>query len=381
MSKDLKDTYYVSFFSRYNLGDDLFIRILLERYRNTSFYINERRDYREQLSPYKNVIVKKRSSVDITKNMLLRKLGRYDKLSQNKDADRCKGIINIGGSLYVEPDKPWLDTRNPVYVLGANFGPYKTKEYKELYEDYFRGVKDICFRDKESYELFKDLGNVRMAPDIVFSLGGACDGGRYGLFVSVMDLYEKSGYEPEEIQSYEALIIKEARRCIREKKIVVLSSFFKIQGDENAVNRIYDSFTAEEQKYVRKLFYHGRKNETEKLLKVIKSSEAVLGTRYHSIVLGLAFGKNVAALCYNNKSYNLMTELGFAEKAVIIKPELMLTEINEEKCESMKKLLGEKTPEAYLEKEVPYVSLTQERIKQLKTEAAGHFRELDKILN
>ena len=114
---------------------------------------------------------------------------------------------------------------------------------------------------------------------------------------------------------------------------------------------------------------------------MIKSSEAVLGTRYHSIVLGLAFGKNVAALCYNNKSYNLMTELGFAEKAVIIKPELMLTEINEEKCESMKKLLGEKTPEAYLEKEVPYVSLTQERIKQLKTEAAGHFRELDKILN
>lgn len=40
----------------------------------------------------------------------------------------------------------------------------------ENYKSIFQSTKDVVFRDKASYNLFKDVSHVRYAPDIVFNL-------------------------------------------------------------------------------------------------------------------------------------------------------------------------------------------------------------------
>src|SRR5699024_6589693 len=58
----------------------------------------------------------------------------------------------------------------PTYIIGANFGPYKDKRFLEKYKHHFSQYTGICFRDMYSYNLFKQLPNVKMAPDAVFTL-------------------------------------------------------------------------------------------------------------------------------------------------------------------------------------------------------------------
>lgn len=63
-----------------------------------------------------------------------------------------------------------MEKAKEYYVLGSNFGPYNNKEYYNYYKNVFEKANDVCFSDKNSYEKFKDLKNVRWAPDIVFTL-------------------------------------------------------------------------------------------------------------------------------------------------------------------------------------------------------------------
>lgn len=66
--------------------------------------------------------------------------------------------------------KNLLNENQPFYVLGANFGPFNNENYYLEYKKLISKYEDICFRDTYSYKLFKDLNNVRMGDDIVFSL-------------------------------------------------------------------------------------------------------------------------------------------------------------------------------------------------------------------
>ena len=45
----------------------------------------------------------------------------------------------------------------------------KRKNILNFQEKIFKICTDICFRDKYSYNLFKDIENVRYAPDYAFS--------------------------------------------------------------------------------------------------------------------------------------------------------------------------------------------------------------------
>lgn len=172
---------FVDVYLAFNLGDDLFVDILSKKYPNTEFTLNYvGNNYDDFLKQYENVSRREYS----LKDKILQKLSIKDTLTDYKSIAReHDAMIFIGGSIFRDEDyhQELYNYRNcilgefeklkkPVFVLGANFGPYKNMGFLNDYKKFFRRCKDVCFRDKYSYNLFKELKNVRYAPDIVFQL-------------------------------------------------------------------------------------------------------------------------------------------------------------------------------------------------------------------
>ena len=188
---------FVKFFAEENLGDDLFLKILLERYPDIQFVILAKEHYKKIFRDYKNLIVvndnltTKSKKIGYRLNMVFLRNFFPDKYKSRiqtfteklyKDEFiKSDAFVSIGGSIFIQPkllpfyqDIILYDYVNQVFkktfFIGCNFGPYNDPSYKSNYIEIFKQATDVCFREKASYDEFKDLSNVRWKPDVVFSL-------------------------------------------------------------------------------------------------------------------------------------------------------------------------------------------------------------------
>ena len=158
---------FLNAYANYNLGDDLFLKIVADRYKNHNFICMPSNNYNKFSS---NLKFKDKIFCKVLCKISDKKIGYYAyKILLNK----CKAILTIGGSMFMEKNTKYnyiYNINKPHYILGSNFGPYNTnKFYDEMYE-IFSKVEDVCFREEYSYNLFKKLPNIRYASDIVFAL-------------------------------------------------------------------------------------------------------------------------------------------------------------------------------------------------------------------
>ena len=172
---------FVDIYLQFNLGDDLFLEILAKKFPNSEFTINYLgSNYDQFLSKYPNVKRRKYS--------LFNKIGQRFKISEyisnyEQVAEDHDAILFIGGSIFREEEyhktlyedrlkmvRAFKKRNKSVFVLGANFGPVETESFVDDYREFFKLCDDVCFRDFYSYHLFKNLPNVRYAPDIVFQM-------------------------------------------------------------------------------------------------------------------------------------------------------------------------------------------------------------------
>lgn len=156
-------------YARKNLGDDIFIKMLLEKYPKIDFFMRiKEKEFLEGLVKYKNLKILIGEDTD-------------EELYKMNE-DEFDAYVYIGGSIFMEGGKVYnlsekfFDFVNrcknkniPFCYISCNYGPYQTKEYFELSKRNFSICSDICFRDKYSYNLFKDIDNVRYAPDFAFN--------------------------------------------------------------------------------------------------------------------------------------------------------------------------------------------------------------------
>lgn len=66
--------------------------------------------------------------------------------------------------------KFYQSVKIPYDIIGSNVGPIRSNEFIETISNIFKNAQDVCFRDSNSYELFKDMPTTRVATDIAFSL-------------------------------------------------------------------------------------------------------------------------------------------------------------------------------------------------------------------
>lgn len=305
-------------YTNLNFGDDLFIKIICERYQNVIFIISVPSIYKDKfknipnLKIYKNDTLFKRGI-----NYIGRKFKR-EFLFNNYLKRKCDLAVYIGGSIYmqIEPwEKVYVRKNNmkiqnkPFYVIGANFGPYQEQEFYERYYNLFKSYSDICFRDEYSYNLFNKLKNVRMAPDVVFNLKPILNKTHKNNKVIISLI--KPSYRAELKDSdniYYKRMSEIANLYLEKGKEVVLMSFCENQGDMEACNNVYNLINEE---YSSKVKIYSYKGNIEESLSIISSSDYVIASRFHAMIVGWIYGKPVYPIAYSKKTINVLMDNNF----------------------------------------------------------------------
>lgn len=303
-------------YTKLNLGDDLFLKILFERYPDTKFILFTPKEYKK-LFNFSNVEFYSTSSVFYRAiNYFMRKINNKNVL-RNLISKSCDASVYIGGSIFqqnenwksiLEERKSMLHKKQPFYVLGANFGPFKSEDYYKEYEKLFLQYTDICFRDTYSFNLFKDLDNVRIADDIVFSLNNEVKNTNdKSMVISVIKPSYRpylSGYDKPYYQKMKDVAIK----FIDKGYSVKFMSFCKHEGDEEAIQEIMKILPGDYLKHVQQYNYRGDLNGA---LEIISNCSCLIAARFHAMILGWLFQKNVTPIAYSEKMINVMKDVGF----------------------------------------------------------------------
>lgn len=345
---------FLKAYFRKNLGDDLFVYILCKRYPNITFSAISTTKYNLKLDNLKIIWIKNKVQKLINKYILKeKKLDYYI-------AKRNEYTVVIGGSMFIENNNSnesvFLGLPKKFFILGSNFGPYYSEEFYDKYKKVFANAIDVSFRDSYSYSLFKNLNNVRYNPDIVFSLDNSIEcSTKKNVVISVIDCSSRKEILVSN-HVYESKIVELIMMFIKKGYTITLMSFCKAEGDERVVKRILKKLNKENcSSKIKKFFYNGNINQA---LNIIKSSEIIVGTRFHACVLGLLYEKTVIPIIYSNKTENLLNDLNFQGLKIRINN---INNLNPNKIDNSQ--LSYKL-----------------NVEGIKEKALKHFEKLDKIV-
>jgi colanic acid/amylovoran biosynthesis protein len=323
----------VECYLEHNLGDDLFLKILLERYPNINFFAFADKSYLSWDKRFQNftVICSNRSTeMSRKKGFFVSLYYRFIALRQRiMLLRRAKSLVIIGGSIFMQfihrqglkkkikfrfqlvKNSIKYYVSKKVFICGSNFGPFFDIQYKNTYHSIFnKHCNDICFRDRYSFDLFNDLNNVRYAPDILFGAKMPLIEKKRNVFFSVVDLngnVSKFGELSKYGDSYDDWLLEATKLFHNKGYHITYCSFCSYEGDMNEVIKL--SRRAEKDGIkVSQLFYY---DNIEKLLEAIAESEIVVGTRFHATILGLVAKAKVIPILYSDKTKNVLEDMNF----------------------------------------------------------------------
>lgn len=310
-----------------NFGDDLFLKILFDRYPNVKWdLLTANRNYKKIFSNYKNVnILYTYRDINIEEN----KYNLFFKINDLFfDYKKYNALVNIGGSIFKQSpawemklrEREYLNSKfkqknKKTYVIGANFGPFYNELFIDKYRQLIAEFDNICFWDHYSYNLFKELNNIRVAPIILTLDIGESEQIAKSVWFSLLDVDNIEGLEKYSQQYYEKMI---ELICIYLEKgyKVKLFSFCLNEGDLK-INELIKSCI--ETKNHNDLVIVNYIENINEFLNEFKSCEVIIGTRFHSIILAFLFNQSVFPLIYSDKTYNMLKDMNMENNYCCIK--------------------------------------------------------------
>ena len=278
--------------------------MILEKYPNFEFYMKiQDETFLNCLTKYKNLHVLKGEDTD-------------EELYNSKVEEYC-AYIYVGGSIFMEGGKVYnlspkfydfvkrcKEKNIPFCYISSNYGPYETKEYFDLSKENFKTCTDICFRDKYSYNLFKDIKNVRYAPDYVFSYNlKPQEKIEKSIGISVISLDIRNNLRENSIIYYKWLI-NNINEYIKEGYSVYLYSFCEHEKDEETIDYILKELG--ENHKIKDVRYRG---DIDEFLNSYTKMEYMICSRFHAMVLSCVADQKMYVTSYSNKINNVIEDL------------------------------------------------------------------------
>lgn len=292
---------YIHAFMAGNLGDDLFVRMLCNRYSDVAFDLCAGNDYVERFKDLKNCKI-------------------YPESEREYLVEKADLSIHIGGCCFVqhfddwtsfyEADKFFVDHSKKHYFLGGNFGPFTDNRYYEAYKDLFPKYKGICFRDRYSWELFKENSNIAYAPDIVFGYKANQKEKRKKVLFSPISFEGRGGkYSIEQYgDAYFEFHKQMIKQFISKGYEICLVSFCANQNDEKFIEALINELSEDEKSKISKSFY---RNNMDQVIQEFEDSEVVIATRFHSMILGFVHNCKVLPIIYDQKTRKVLDDLDY----------------------------------------------------------------------
>lgn len=366
---DIMKKIFLYAYDKINFGDDLFIRTIANRYPNVKFYLWSKKYNKKTFWNIKNlkVVAQDSKKLDLLVQIHPSLFSRYKSHLERK----CDAVVYIGGSIFIEYENwkqiltwwEWEATNRTFYVLGANFGPYKTEDYRNKLSSIFENMQDVCFRDMYSFNLFKDNKKVRYAPDILFNCKMPICSKKRQIFISVIDCEKRnSGFDIicQKQDLYLELLVRYIELFSSKGYKIVLSSFCEMEGDNIAINKLCVLLSEKKEiTNISVISYNG--TNTNELLSAIAESKFMIASRFHATILALVSKIPVLPVIYSDKTANVLNDVGFKGNYIDIR---ILTS-----------------------KRVEIASLTDfsvseiDGIEKIKSYSNNHFKKLDLLLD
>lgn len=298
-----------------NLGDDLFLVSLCEIYKKLNKDLKDivimasqkNKHYYESFGI--SVIIKDSFIFKLINRLSITRIG-VERFYINASGNI---FLMLGGSLFSE-DKRIENEKQQIsnltyavnnaqysYVIGSNFGPYRTEWFYSSYYKIFTKCDSVCFRDEYSQKLFEGIANVKYAPDVVLEGKWDCflsTVGKQSVVISVIDLDLKPTLKQYRVQ-YENFIRELVEYHIGEGDHVVLVSFCEQQGDEIACSRICSCINSDEveiEKY----------KDIGRIINLFKEARKVYATRFHAMILAMYFRVSCIPIVYDPKTVHAL---------------------------------------------------------------------------
>lgn len=311
----MKKKVFLRAFCNNNLGDDLFIRIITERYPNVKFQIVADKKKCLGIKDIPNLEVINTSFLYKFVNKITRIIIKKPILYTKYISD-CDISVLIGGSMFIESEdwerklnelKLIKDNSKKMCIVGSNFGPYKDLKFEESYRNFFASLDDVCFRDNYSFNLFSSLSNVRVAQDIVFSMSLINEKKIKCLTIIPISLEERPDLMNYKDCYFEKMIniIKEA---YKRDYLVNIIAFCANQGDLEISKKLIGEVSEEIREKINLYNYDGN---FKRILNIISQSENIVTCRFHGMILGWLANSNVYPLIYSNKTINVINDINY----------------------------------------------------------------------
>ncbi len=303
--------YLVAYFDKVNFGDDQFVWLICKRYPTTLFICN---DYRKH--PLFTKIPNLLNISDQPFSIICKLYGISSETLTTSLKKRCEIQIIIGGSLFIETKNSAELIKNysrqisskPTYIIGANFGPYSNESFRKAFVPLFGKCKDVSFRDRYSYELFKkSVKSTRMSPDVLFADRNDILQTRerkiiFNLFNIKRD---HDTFECDKTQFTDKIVSLINHYIALGYKITILS-LCPGQGDTEYSKEIIEKINTP-----KKCTLIEYTDNRDKIITEIKTAEYMFAMRFHGVIYAFNNSTPVYPIAYSMKHLNMLKDAHF----------------------------------------------------------------------
>lgn len=279
----------VTAYAANNLGDDLFVSALLQRFPGATF----------SFFADASGLVFARTSPQVRGVLTFREFWKARRA--------ISAYVIIGGSMFQQGPgwgTLWLNyarrifaariARMPVFVVGSSYGPSSSWFFDLAFRLLLSLCTQVSVRDAASAKMLKGLTNVTVHPDLAFVTELPRSEPRRRLGVSVMKLKDRTQHEAYIEQCIDLIESSPEPE-------VVLFSFQESASisDARAASQILHHLSSRRLATTSVVTYDG--SNLEQVLVEIGSCSRFVSTRFHSMVVALMYNIPTTALVYHPK--------------------------------------------------------------------------------